>query len=72
MRLTRMIGPKAEQIIIVAERQGDRRQAASLELSHRILPTGEAVADIGGELDIATADRSPAAPHGSWAGGTSR
>jgi anti-sigma B factor antagonist len=56
MRLTRMIDPKAEQIIIVAERQGDRRQAASLELSHRILPTGEAVADIGGELDIATAD----------------
>lgn len=56
MRLTRMTGPKAEQIIVVAERQGDRRQAASLELSHRILPTGEAVADIGGELDIATAD----------------
>jgi anti-sigma B factor antagonist len=27
-----------------------------LELSHRILPTGEAVAVIGGELDIATAD----------------
>jgi anti-anti-sigma factor len=56
MRLTRMIDPKAEQINIVAERQGDRCQAASLELSHRILPTGEAVADIGGELDIATAD----------------
>jgi len=40
----------------VAEGQGDRRGAASLELSQRILPTGEAVARIGGELDIATAD----------------
>jgi hypothetical protein len=29
---------------------------ASLELSHRILPTGEPVAVTGGELDIATAD----------------
>jgi anti-sigma B factor antagonist len=40
----------------VAEGQGDRGTTASLELSHRILPTGEAVASIGGELDIATAD----------------
>jgi anti-anti-sigma factor len=30
--------------------------AELLKLSHRILPTGEAVAGIGGELDIATAD----------------
>jgi anti-anti-sigma factor len=37
-------------------RLDDRGRAASLELSHRILPTGEAVAGIGGELDIATAD----------------
>jgi anti-anti-sigma factor len=29
---------------------------ASLELSHRILPTGEAAVEIGGELDIGTAD----------------
>ena len=54
--LTRMSDPNAEQVIIVAEGQGGRRKAASLELSHRILPTGEAVAVIGGELDIATAD----------------
>ena len=53
---TRMIGIKTEQIIIVAEGQDDRRRAASLELSHRIEPTGEAVARISGELDIATAD----------------
>jgi anti-anti-sigma factor len=56
MRLTRMIDPEAEQVIIVAEGQGARRRAASLELSHRILPTGEAVVGIGGELDIATAE----------------
>jgi anti-anti-sigma factor len=40
----------------MAESQGGRSTAASLELSRRILPTGEAVAGIGGELDIATAD----------------
>jgi anti-anti-sigma factor len=56
MLLTRMIDPEAEQTIIVAEGQSGRRRVASLELSHRILPTGEAVAVIGGELDIATAD----------------
>jgi anti-sigma B factor antagonist len=55
MMLTRMIDTKTEQIIIIAEGQ-DRRRAASLELSHRIEPTGDAVAHIGGELDIATAD----------------
>jgi anti-anti-sigma factor len=58
MMLTRMSDPKAEQVIIVAEGRGGRRTVASLELSHRILPTGEAVASIGGELDIATADRA--------------
>ncbi|MGH3171358.1 MAG: STAS domain-containing protein [Trebonia sp.] len=31
-------------------------QPVPLELSHRLLPTGEVVADIGGELDMATAD----------------
>jgi len=56
MRLTRMIDAEAEQIIIVAQGQHDRRRAASLKLNHRVLPTGEAVAGIGGELDIATAD----------------
>jgi anti-anti-sigma factor len=54
--LTRMNGPKAKQVIIVAEGQGGRHGPASLELSRRILPTGEAIAAIGGELDIATAD----------------
>ena len=34
----------------------DLQGAAALRLSHRILPTGGAIADIGGELDIATAE----------------
>lgn len=56
MPLSRMMGAEEEQTVIVAEGQGDRRTVASLELSHGILPTGEAVAGIGGDLDIATAD----------------
>jgi anti-anti-sigma factor len=34
----------------------DARVEEQLELSHRVLPTGEAVAAIGGELDFATAE----------------
>lgn len=41
---------------MVTGAQDDRQKAAPIELSHRILPTGEAVADIGGELDAATAE----------------
>jgi anti-sigma B factor antagonist len=51
-----MIDPEAEQTIVVVQGQHGQRKAASLRLSHRTLPTGEAVAGIGGELDIATAD----------------
>jgi anti-sigma B factor antagonist len=40
----------------VAGAQGDPQAAVLLQLSHRVLPTGEAVASIGGELDIATAE----------------
>ena len=32
----------------------DQHQAASVALSHRVVPTGEVIVDIGGELDIAT------------------
>jgi anti-anti-sigma regulatory factor len=42
-------------VIIVAEGQDGRCKAVQLELSHQIVPTGEAVVGIGGELDIATA-----------------
>jgi anti-sigma B factor antagonist len=40
----------------MVDAQGSVRGAAPLNLSHRALPTGEAVIDIGGELDIATAE----------------
>lgn len=43
------------EVIVVACVPGEL-PVHSLELGHRILPTGEAVADIGGELDIATAE----------------
>jgi anti-anti-sigma factor len=56
MMLTRMIDAKTEQITLIPEGRNRGSTAASLELSHRILPTGEAVARIGGELDVATAD----------------
>jgi anti-sigma B factor antagonist len=36
--------------------QDDRHQAASLALNHRVVPTGEVIVDIGGELDIATTE----------------
>jgi anti-sigma B factor antagonist len=36
--------------------QDDPQGTAPLELSRRICPTGEAVVDLGGELDIATAE----------------
>jgi anti-anti-sigma factor len=37
-------------------RVADARVGEQLELSRRVLPTGEAVASIGGELDFATAE----------------
>ena len=37
-------------------RMTDARSEEQLELSHRVLPTGGAVAAIGGELDFATAE----------------
>ena len=40
----------------MADAQGSVRGAAPLTLSRRVSPTGEAVIDIGGELDIATAE----------------
>ena len=40
----------------MTDAQGSVRGAALLKLSHRALPTGEAVVDFGGELDIATAE----------------
>ena len=56
MMLTRMVDARAEEAIVVAGAQYDLQKAAPVKLSHQILPTGEAIADIGGELDIATAE----------------
>ena len=40
----------------IAAAQDDLESAAPIELSHRICPTGEAVVDLGGELDILSAE----------------
>jgi anti-sigma B factor antagonist len=40
----------------MASGPGGPQEAVPLTLSHRTLPTGEAVAEIGGELDIASAE----------------
>jgi anti-sigma B factor antagonist len=54
--LIRVADARAEEVIVVAGAPDDLRGPAALRLSYRILPTGGAIADIGGELDIATAD----------------
>ena len=41
---------------MMASRAADAKVGEQLELSHRVLPTGEAIVGIGGELDLATAD----------------
>ena len=56
LMLTRMAGATAARAIVTARAPGGPQEAVPLKLSHRILPTGEAIADIGGELDIATAE----------------
>ena len=58
MLLTRVIDAQLKNTIPVTGGQDGHRRATPLELSQRILPTGEVVANIGGELDIATADEA--------------
>jgi anti-sigma B factor antagonist len=48
----------AEETIVAAGTYDDLPWAAPLELSYRIGPAGEAVVELGGELDIATAGRA--------------
>ena len=43
-----------EEVVVAA--QDDLNRTAPMELSHRICPTGEAVVDLGGELDILSAE----------------
>jgi anti-anti-sigma factor len=40
----------------VATAQDDPTKTAPMQLSHRICPTGEAVVDLGGDLDILSAE----------------
>jgi anti-anti-sigma factor len=42
--------------VMMVTRVAEARVGEQLELSQRVLPTGEAVACIGGELDFATAE----------------
>ena len=56
LMLTRVADATAAGSIVTASTPDDPHGAVPLELSHRILPSGEAVAKIGGELDIATAE----------------
>lgn len=46
---------KTKEVIAVAATKDDQR-ATPLALSYRVMPTGEVIADIGGELDIATTE----------------
>ena len=55
MTLTCVAQARAVQEIVRAP-QDDPQETAPLELSHRICPTGEAVVDLDGELDFASAD----------------
>jgi anti-sigma B factor antagonist len=43
-----------EELVVAA--QHDPESAAPMELRHRTCPTGEAVVDLGGELDILSAE----------------
>src|SRR5262249_13427475 len=57
MTVTHVTNIRTEGLIAVAAAQDDeQQQAASLALSHRVVPTGEVIVDIGGDLDIATAE----------------
>ena len=44
-----------EEEVVVAARD-DVERTAPIELNHRICPTGEAVVDLGGDLDILSAE----------------
>ena len=55
MMLTCVAQARAAEEVAVAA-QDDPQATAPLELSHRICPTGEAVVDLGGELDIVSAE----------------
>jgi anti-anti-sigma factor len=47
---------KTKAVVAMPAAQDDQQQVAPLVMSHRAAPTGEVIADIGGELDLATAE----------------
>ncbi len=59
-------GPYASQVAamgkaraveeVIGAAPGDQQRTVPLELSHRISPAGEAIVDLGGELDIVSAE----------------
>ena len=53
---TAAIGKARAVAEVTGAAHGDQQKTVALELSHRISPAGEAVVDLGGELDIASAE----------------
>ena len=53
-----MRGPRITVIQGKKRVNQEKAPPTPLELSHRILPTGEAAVEIGGELDLDTADQA--------------
>jgi len=56
MTFTHVANARTEELIAVAAAHDDQQQVGSLALSHRVVPAGEVIADIGGDLDVATAE----------------
>jgi anti-sigma B factor antagonist len=57
MTVTHVTNIRTEELIAVAAAQDDeQQQAASLALSHGVVPTGEVIVNIDGDLDIATTE----------------
>jgi anti-sigma B factor antagonist len=56
MTFTHVAKCKTKEVIAMPAAQHDQQQDAPLAMSHRVTPAGEVIADIGGEMDIATAE----------------
>ena len=53
-RAARSASPVREEVAVAAE--DDVQESVPLEMSHRVCASGEVVVDLGGELDIVSAD----------------
>jgi len=51
-----MLPTGTKEVLAVAAAHDDQQRPEPLALSHRAAPTGEVIADISGELDIATTE----------------